>query len=186
MPPCSRLSLLIKNPLAKKLYLLLLPVMLLASCHELNDDRIPMVGVNIDLGNAGVWATYGVSGYGPHREFILADGIRLPAGFPYTVYSKTGYGGVLLIGGFNPFTGEIGPMAFDLSCPVERKPDVRVYIDEETFDAICPVCGSHYNVVGSYGAPLTDPAKAFNYALTPYRCVPIFSANVITGYVIQR
>ncbi len=32
----------------------------LLSCSDVNDDRIPVTAVNIDLGNQGYWDTYGV------------------------------------------------------------------------------------------------------------------------------
>lgn len=153
----------------------------LTACHNLNDDRIPRMPVNIDLSNAGVWNAYGVQGYGLFNYFILNSGTVLPPGFPYSYNSSTGYGGVLLIGGQNPYTGEVGPLAYDLSCPVERSPTVRVGVDPNTYEAICPECGSHYNVTEANGAPVEGIAVELGYALTPYRCY----ATVEGGYVIR-
>ena len=46
-------------------YILLLSVMLSAmACESVDSQRIPALNVNIDLSNAGLWNTYGVSGYG--------------------------------------------------------------------------------------------------------------------------
>ena len=153
----------------------------LISCHQLNDERIPLMAVNIDLSNPGVWDVYGVNDYGEYRYFIYTSGIREPAGFPYSYNSATGYGGVLLIGG-HLSSGGVGPLAYDLSCPVERLPEVRVYIEEDTYDAVCPDCGSHYNVVEGIGAPRSGPAEKLHYALTPYSCYPTTSM----GYLIMR
>lgn len=138
--------------------------------------------VSIDMSNQGIWNSYGVDGYGEFNYFILDSTTRIPAGFPYTLYSATGYGGVLLIGGQNPYTGEAGPLAYDLSCPVERLPNVRVYVDGNSMEAICPDCGSHYNVTEAGGAPMSGPAEAMHYALTPYQCYP----TVNGGYIITQ
>ena len=151
-------------------------------CTQLNDERIPSMAVNIDLGNQGIWNTYGVHAYGQYNYFIFTNSIRQPAGFSYTYNSATGYGGVLLIGGQNVFSGDMAPLAYDLSCPVERLPDVRVYIDNNTLDAVCPDCDSHYNVVEANGAPISGPAESMHYALTPYQCY----ATISGGYVIAR
>lgn len=154
----------------------------LSGCHQLNDERIPSMAVYIDLSNPGVWNTWGVQGYGIFRYFILMEGISDPPGFPYSYNSATGYGGVLLIGGQDVFSGDVGPLAYDLSCPVERMRNIRVYVDENTFEAICPDCGSHYNAVEGNGAPISGPAKSMNYALTHYSCYPTNTG----GYVITR
>ena len=58
-------------------YILLLSVMLSAmACESVDSQRIPALNVNIDLSNAGLWNTYGVSGYGMCR---ILTGSR---GFP--------------------------------------------------------------------------------------------------------
>ena len=154
----------------------------LASCLQLNDERIPAMAVNVDLGNQGVWNSYGVAGIGQFNEFIFNTTTRIPLGFPYTYGSATGYGGILLIMGQNAYTGEVSPLAYDLSCPVERLPDVRVTVDSNSFDAVCHECGSHYSVVEGNGAPLSGPAQAMHYAMTRYECYP----TVNGGYIITR
>ena len=46
-------------------YILMLSVMLSAmACGSVDSQRIPALNVNIDLSNAGLWNTYGVSGCG--------------------------------------------------------------------------------------------------------------------------
>lgn len=163
----------------------LLPLLLLCvawtACHQLNDERLPAMAVNIDLSNQGIWNTYGVHGYGQYNYFIYTTSLRLPAGFAYSYASATGYGGVLLICG-QGYSGDVLPLAYDLSCPVERLPDVRVFIDNNSLDAVCPDCGSHYNVVEANGAPVSGPAEAMHYALTPYSCYPTNTG----GYVVTR
>ena len=98
--------------------------------------------VAINLGDTGLWNTYGVSGFGEFRYFIRYDNSPLvPFGFPYTSATYTGYGGILLISGMDAFTTEVGvPLVYDLSCPVERSRTIRVAIDPESLEAVCPVC----------------------------------------------
>ncbi len=154
-------------------------------CHEVNDDRIPSMPVNINLGDPGVWATYGVSGFGLSRNFIMQTVPTSPAGFPYSADSRTGYGGVLLIGGMDPFSADTNVvLAYDLSCPVERKPEIRVHIEGDTYQAVCAVCGSHYDVTMAGGAPLSGPAaqKGKQYGLRRYRCLP----TGFGGYIISN
>lgn len=144
----------------------------LLSCNTINDDRIPSMPVNINLATADLWVTYGVSGYyGETRRFISS--LREPLNFPYTNKTATGYGGVLLVNGMNPFTLEAGvPLAYDLSCPVECKPDIRVRMiqDGPLPEAVCPECGSHYDVVELGGSPTSGPALSRKLGMRRYEC----------------
>lgn len=160
-----------------------LSLFVMASCNAIDDERIPAQAVNIKLDNTGLWNTYGVAGFGQYRYFIRDN--REPSNFPFTQTTYTGFGGVLLIGGMDPFTSETNvPLAYDLACPVECKKDVRVFIDDETLDAVCPQCMSHYNVLTGGGSPLSGPALtgSVKYRLQPYQCVP----SVNGGYTITR
>lgn len=153
----------------------LIAIVCLGACDTVVENRIPAMPVSIDLTNVGVWSTYGVSGIGDYNYFVNISGEeRLPAGFPYKVNSATGYGGVLLIEGMDPFTLEtMTPLAYDLACPVERNRSVRVYIDEN-LEAVCPVCDSHYNVLTAGGAPTAGQALTGEkkYGLQRYVCSP--------------
>lgn len=161
-----------------------LAVTLLATgCESVVDDRIPAVPVSINLGNAGLWNTYGVAGFGIYRKFIRQTGE--PSDFPFTEQTYTGFGGILLIGGMDPFTAETQlPLAYDLACPVECRPDVRVNISGDTFEAVCPVCHSHYDVTMAGGAPVSGPAATGKpkYGLQRYQCAP----SSMGGYIIIR
>lgn len=143
----------------------------LTSCTTINDDRIPSMPVNINLSTSDLWVTYGVTGYGDFKTFIAS--LREPRNFPYTEKTATGYGGVLLISGLNPYTLEAGvPMAYDLACPVECSPDIRVKMqfDGALPEAVCPVCGSHYDVVELGGSPTSGPALSRKLGLRRYEC----------------
>lgn len=141
------------------------------SCSTIDDDRIPSLPVNINLTTTDLWVTYGVAGYGDYRYFIAS--LREPRNFPFTDRTTTGYGGVLLVSGVNPYTMEAGvPLAYDLSCPVECKPDTRVSMqpDDMSYVAVCPECGSHYDVIELGGSPTSGPALSRKLGLRRYEC----------------
>ena len=127
------------------------------SCESVDDNRIPPVRVFIDLGNTGLWNSFGVAGYGDYRFFSKKD--RIPSDYSYKEVEYTGFGGVLLIYGVN------GPLAYDRACPNEAKQDVVLNIDKENFEAVCPECGSRFNVCEAYGAPLSGPALDNQYGM---------------------
>ncbi|MCM1291219.1 MAG: hypothetical protein NC201_08050 [Prevotella sp.] len=157
----------------------------LVSCDSIVDDRIPALPVSINLGDAGMWNTYGVAGFGVHRYFIKDSRPTQPAGYLYNETTYTGFGGVLLIGGMDPYTSSTNvPLAYDLSCPVEVKPEIRVKIDPETYHAVCPKCGSVYDVTMLAGAPIEGPAAApsAKYRLQNYSVL----GTQFGGYVIMR
>lgn len=155
---------------------------LTAGCTSVDDDRIPSMPVSINLSDAGMWNSYGVSGFGVWREFIRELNVPSPGFFTANTY--TGYGGVLLIGGMDPFNANTDtPLAYDLSCPVERKRDIRVAIDGETLEAVCPVCHSHYDVVMQGGTSISGPAYSNRprFALRRYECLQ----SSMGGYFIR-
>lgn len=156
-----------------------------SACDTVDDDRIPNYPVNINLGDAALWNTYGVNGFGSHRRFILTTLGREPSSFPFSQSSATGFGGVLVIEGLDPFSATPAvPLAYDLACPYEAKSDIRVYIETETYHAICPKCGSVYDVTMGGGAPLGGPSAESNlkYGLRRYRCV----TGAYGGYIVTN
>lgn len=159
---------------------------LFLSCQSVDNERIPNMAVNISLSDAGMWNTYGVAGFGSSRNFIYnINGSSQPAGFPYKIGSATGFGGVLLIEGIDAFNPSVAaPLAYDLACPVERKATVRVYIDTDTYVAVCKECHSTYDVTMGFGAPISGEAVTgkFKYALRRYNVIP--SGN--GGYYITN
>ncbi|MDE7135736.1 MAG: hypothetical protein K2N91_03815, partial [Muribaculaceae bacterium] len=61
------------------------------------------------------------------------------------------------------------PVAYDLACPVEVNPTVRVVINSEKLEAECPVCHSTYDVFANNGIPTGGVAASDGYALRRYR-----------------
>ena len=154
----------------------------LSGCDSTDNDRIPAYPVQIMLNNPGLWNTYGVAAYGESRNFIRQT--HTPSNFPFLESTYTGFGGILLIMGMNPFdAGDVIPLAYDLACPVECKEYIRVYVDPETLAAACPECGSHYDVTLGGGSPTAGPALtgSVKYALQRYNAYPSGG-----GYVIAR
>ena len=164
---------------------MLVAALWLSSCGDaVNNTRLPNYPVYLNLSGAGVWNTYGVGGVGMHREFIKDK--NLPGGFPYLASSYTGYGGILLAGvdaasNFADETWPYLPVAYDMSCPVEAERDVVVYVDDNTFEAVCPKCQSHYTLM-SGGGPIAGPAVGLRYGLEPYKCI----GSPMTGFIITR
>lgn len=160
-----------------------LVLLAVSSCsNQLDENRIPAFSVQLNLANPGLWNTYGVHGYGDYAYFIRDT--RTPANFAYTETTYTGFGGILLIMGMDPFhSGEVLPLAYDLACPVECQANIRVEIDVDNYEAICPVCGSHYDVTMGAGAPTAGPALtgSVKYGLQRYQAYPKNG-----GYIIAR
>lgn len=143
-------------------------------CTRIDSFRIPYYPVHIDLDNTGLWNTYGVSGVGTYRTFIRDTGV--PANFPYTQLTYTGFAGVLLICDIHN-----EPLAYDLACPVEVSTKTRLFINDK-LEAECPVCGSRYNVIEAYGTPIYGPATDKKFGLQRYITIP----TALGGYLIRR
>ena len=135
------------------------------SCHHLDDDRIPPAAVNISFHTMADWNTYGVGGALQWKRFIIDE--RIPANYPYTALTYTGFGGVLL--GADAFGT---PLAYDLACPYECRRNVRVGINTETMLAECPVCHSTYDVFSLYGHPVSGPSADRGYGMRRYYVGP--------------
>ncbi len=150
----------------------------LCSCDKVNNTEVPNYTVRINLGTYALWNTYGVAGVGDYR--IFDRGRQLPSNFPYNANTYTGYGGVLLFMGLDSSTGDYMPLAFDAACPVENMPNVSIGIDASTLEAVCPKCGSRYNVLNGAGGPLGGPALTQRYGLRIYKV----RASQNGGYII--
>ena len=67
---------------------------------------------------------------------------------------RAGFGGVLVI---RNMLGEY--KAFDMACPYEINPGIIVEVDNEILYAICPKCGTKYEIGISSGVPSGGPGK---------------------------
>ncbi|HPQ12733.1 MAG TPA: hypothetical protein PLQ60_04610 [Paludibacteraceae bacterium] len=66
---------------------------------------------------------------------------------------RIGYGGILL---YIDYEGKY--CAFDLACPYEVNPNVKVTPNDEG-KAVCEKCGSVFELLYGIGAPISGPAK---------------------------
>ena len=135
----------------------------LGACHTIDDDRIPYAPVRIAFNTQADWEVYGVTGALDSQRFIKYENTLYPPNFPFTELTYTGFGGVLLCGDIHG-----NPVAYDLSCPVERSRTVRVVVDTQKMNAYCPDCHSEYGVFDNNGAPLSGKALSNNYGLRRY------------------
>ena len=83
---------------------------------------------------------------------------------------KLGYGGILVINGFD--NGILNLKAYDLSCPVHADRGIRISPDMNG-SATCPQCGAKYNTASS-GAPISGS----KYRLKRYN---VFLSEGISG-----
>lgn len=142
-------------------FLVIIFLFTVVACHSVDDDRIPYAPVNIPFNTPAMWETCGVTAALQHRSFQRDRGI--PSNYPYTSLTYTGFGGVLLCGDIMG-----NPVAYDLSCPVERNRTVLIIVDEESANAYCPRCGSVYDIFSNFGVPLAGVAAQKGYALRRY------------------
>lgn len=163
----------------KRIYLIALLLAALCSCDSVNNKVVPQTMVRIDLGTYALWNVYGVSGAGDYRIFDRAK--RIPANFPYNANTFTGYGGVLLMFGFDIETKTYGPIAYDAACPYEIRPDVSVGFDASNFEAVCPLCHSRFNVFNGAGSPMSGNAVTLNNGMRRLKVRSTDSG----GYVIS-
>ena len=129
------------------------------SCEKVDRYRIPASPVSLELDlltNATTLVTIG-NAVRYHTPKPL-----MPADFPFTITSRTGYGGLLVIHGFDDIM-----YAFDLSCPVEASPDIRLTIDN-TLTATCPSCESQFDTGYGIGNPIKGVAFDKKYPLQRY------------------
>ncbi len=153
---------------------ILLLTLLITACNSGERDRIPTAPVRVEFTSQAMWDQYGVNGSFIHQRFILRE--KLPSGFPYTFTSSTGYGGLMLI------TNEHAiPYVYDLCCPVEINPTIRIEYDDSSLCLRCPKCGSTYDI--ATGGPMTGPARDGKYFLQPYNIAPY---GIAGGYLIFR
>jgi nitrite reductase/ring-hydroxylating ferredoxin subunit len=73
---------------------------------------------------------------------------------PETVTDRLGYGGLVLLKGFDDRY-----YAYDLACPVECRPDVKVGQPNEVLEVVCPQCGETYQLGFGLGTPSTGVSK---------------------------
>ncbi|MDE5725548.1 MAG: hypothetical protein K2L91_08615 [Duncaniella sp.] len=160
--------------------LLLAAVLSLAGCSDpVDDNRIPYCEVHLTFRTVGEWHLYGVKGdAAAYERYVSTPSLRLPADFPYTALDRTGYGGLLIVA---DVLGELH--VYDLACPYECSPQVRIEVPAGELYARCPSCGSTYEVFSNGGMPRSGPAAERGYALQRYS---ITSGGALSYKVVTR
>jgi len=138
--------------MSKKIFLILI-IAILACCNP-NRTPIPEMPVRLEFNLASAPELYSYLGF---KEFVV----------PQYVSQYLGYGGVVVF-----HTMDDRFCAFDMSCPYEAKPDVRVHCDNSGI-ARCDSCGSAFYlgdgnafvVEGKAKYPLKSYAVYYNSAL---------------------
>lgn len=149
-------------------------VSVLAGCSSIDDTRIPAAPVNVPFNTVGDWNVYGIGGALDWCKFIKNEGSRgtyvrwdgKHLDYPFVISTYTGFGGVLLVGDLYG-----NPVAYDLACPYECKADIRVEVDKNLNQAVCPHCHSTYSIYDNYGYPTGGPAAERHLGLTRYAVV---------------
>ena len=80
---------------------------------------------------------------------------------------QTGFGGVLVYHGLSS-NGTGAFFAFDAACPHEASANVIVDVDESAVYAICPKCGSKFELLNGIGNPVEGPCAEEKQALKQY------------------
>lgn len=151
----------------------------LAGCDSVDDDRIPYCEVRLVFKTVGDWNIYGVKGdAADYQRYIHTPALNIPSGFPYTALDRTGYGGLLIV---SDILGDLH--VYDLCCPYECNPQIRVDIPAGELFAECPSCGSTYEVFSNGGLPRSGPAADRGYALRRYS---ITSGGALNYRVVTR
>lgn len=114
------------------------------SCTKTEHSYFPSYPVYLELDLT--FEDKDLNGVMAYKEYILGKTPNLGA------RERTGLGGVLV------YHGVDGYRAYDLACPNETQASVRVEMDENGINAVCPKCGSKYNVFEGYGNRVDGPA----------------------------
>ena len=135
----------------------LLSLFVLFSCTETVEERIPIRAVYLELD-----LTY------QDRELNAIQAYKIyhqsdvnQAG------ERTGFGGVLVYHGLSTMgTGAF--YAFDAACPYEASSTVVLSVDESAVYAVCPECGSKFELLNGIGNPVEGPCAEKRWQLRRY------------------
>lgn len=153
----------------KKLYYIfvLIVALLLQACGNPHESPIPDSRVDIQLNMLSYDPTFGSV---LNDTLIFTYPRQLP---PFLL----GFGGVMIVVGFDENLNT-RYFSYDLACPYEADPKVRVFPNKELDGyAVCPKCGSEYYITDGWGRVSKGPSK---YPLRRYE------TNFINNFLIVR
>lgn len=128
----------------KALFLLGAGLTLFSSCSTDVPSTIPdgyLVNCTINLNDAQ---------FSP----LKTPGTALSVNVPFSYNTQLGYGGLIIVHALSP---ENTFYAFDSSCPYEKEQNIKVKVSQ--LEAICPQCGSKFDIVTGFGVPIAGPAR---------------------------
>lgn len=125
-------------------YIPLLFLFVLVGCERDEQRRIPDAPVYLELDLTGRYSTF----RNPYDTVVYDHNT------PKTVKDYIGFGGILVNVGYD---GKY--YAYDLACPYEVDPSIRVYPDENGMKVICRSCGSEFEIWNGTGMVSKTPSK---------------------------
>lgn len=125
--------------------ILLLAAISFASCESNYVSSIPDYPVYMELNLASTYPNFRDN---PNQYLVFKQ--------PVNANERVGYGGLLiyckLIPDDKPYS------AFDLACPYEVDHTIKV-VPNDMGQAVCPECGTIYDISAGIGNPTEGPAK---------------------------
>lgn len=122
-----------------------LVVLLVMSCSKGIEPSLPTYPVNLIIDLDLEWRLKAVQA---HKIFNKSNTV-------YQYDAQTGMGGILIYHGFDNNGGgaKDAYYAFDAACPYEASTNAIVEVDEDGIYAVCPKCGSKYELLNGLGNP---------------------------------
>jgi nitrite reductase/ring-hydroxylating ferredoxin subunit len=122
------------------------------SCTDKYDNPIPSFPVYLYLDLT--FEDKALKAVGSYKEYT---GQNINPG----IGERIGFGGILVV---HTMLDEY--KAFDRACPYEAQSNITVEVDDDGLHAVCPKCGTKYDVIGfGTGTPSEGVSK---YMLRPY------------------
>jgi nitrite reductase/ring-hydroxylating ferredoxin subunit len=125
-------------------YIPLLLLLVFIGCENDEQRRIPDAPVYLELDLTGRYSTF----RNPY------DTVVYDYNTPKTVKDYIGFGGILVNVGYDG-----NYYAYDLACPYDVDPGIRVYPDRSGMKAICKSCGSEFEIWNGTGMVSKKPSK---------------------------
>jgi len=155
----------------KRLLLISLFVCLAFSCEDEIYSPIPWAPVNFQLNLNGGDNDKGDSILNGMLSYKIFTQRRADT-------DRLGYGGLLVINAMG--VNALNLKAYDLACPVEVDPHIKIKPDAEGLTATCPKCGAVYNISsnGASSSGSKHPLKQYN--------VVVYGQGVSGTYIVTN
>lgn len=127
------------------------------SCAKTIETRIPYRPVNLELDLT--YQDKALNAIQAHKTYTQQHIDQ--------ANERTGFGGVLVFHGLSG-SGTDAFYAFDAACPYEASTQVLVEVDDAAVNAVCPKCGSQFELLNGLGNPVAGPSAEEKQALQRY------------------